>query len=88
MKGDFPMNVLMVRSKVKAAHVTEIEAGIQRLFAALQHQIQAAECGLESYTKKEKFFMPLDSQTGSGTNQRDMVDSESKSVLKKRNLEW
>lgn len=30
------MNILMVRSKVKAAHVTEVEAAVKRVFAALQ----------------------------------------------------
>jgi hypothetical protein len=29
------MNVLMVRSKVKATDVTEVEAAVKRLFAAL-----------------------------------------------------
>ena len=35
VKGDFPMYTLMVRSKVKAAHVTEVEAAVKRVFAAL-----------------------------------------------------
>jgi hypothetical protein len=39
VKGDVLMNILMVRSKVKTTHVTEVEAGIKRLFAAL-HQAQ------------------------------------------------
>lgn len=33
------MSILMVRSKVKAANVTDVEAGIKRLFTALQ-QVQ------------------------------------------------
>ena len=33
------MSILMVRSKVKATHVTEVEAGIKHLFEALQ-QVQ------------------------------------------------
>jgi len=32
------MNVLMVRATVKAAQVTEIEAAVKRVFAALQHE--------------------------------------------------
>jgi hypothetical protein len=50
VKGDFPMNILMVRSKVKAANITEVEAGIKRLFAALQQAqpegIRYASCRL------------------------------------------
>jgi hypothetical protein len=50
VKGNFPMNILMVRSKVKATHVTEVEAGIKRLFAALQQAqpegIRYASCRL------------------------------------------
>jgi hypothetical protein len=30
------MNVLMVRSKVKAAHVAEVDAAAKRMFAAIQ----------------------------------------------------
>jgi len=30
------MNVLMVRSQVKAEHALEVEVGIKRLFTALQ----------------------------------------------------
>jgi len=33
------MNILMVRSKVKVTHATEVEAGVKRLFAAI-HQAQ------------------------------------------------
>ncbi len=32
------MNVLMVHSKVKAAHVNELEAAVKRVFVALQHE--------------------------------------------------
>ncbi len=32
------MNVLLVRSKVKAANVTEVEAAVKRVFAALQQE--------------------------------------------------
>ncbi len=32
------MNVLMVRATVKAAQVTEVEAAVKRVFAALQHE--------------------------------------------------
>jgi hypothetical protein len=38
VKGDFPLYKLMVRSKVKAAHVTEVEAAVKRVFAALQNE--------------------------------------------------
>ena len=33
------MNVLMITSKVKAAHVTDVEAAAKRMFAAIQ-QVQ------------------------------------------------
>jgi len=50
VKGDFPMYTLMVRSKVKAAHVTEVEAAVKRVFAALQQEqpngIRYASCRL------------------------------------------
>jgi hypothetical protein len=39
VKGNFSMSVLMVRSKVKAAQVTEVEAAVKSVFAAL-HQAQ------------------------------------------------
>jgi hypothetical protein len=38
VEGDFPMNVLMVHSKVKAAYVTEVEAAVKRVFATLQQE--------------------------------------------------
>jgi len=44
------MNVLMVRATVKAAQVTEVEAAVKRVFAALQHEqpqgIRYASCRL------------------------------------------
>jgi hypothetical protein len=49
-KGDFTMSVLMVRSKVKTENVGEVEAAVQRLFAAIQqaqpHGIRYASCRL------------------------------------------
>jgi hypothetical protein len=38
VKGDFPMKVWMVRAKVKAEHVAEIEAAGERVYAALERE--------------------------------------------------
>ncbi len=44
------MNILLIRSKVKATHVTDVEAGVKRLFEALQQTqpvgIHYASCRL------------------------------------------
>jgi len=65
VKGDFPLYKLMVRSKVKAAHVTEVEAAVKRVFAALQNEPTLADVSSDQKNKALQFNLTIDRDTAS-----------------------